>query len=168
MDKCAEVWFGKQNVLYGAFHYVLSMAPLLIGIAVGFATYKITFRIAFKEKVVRVNATTLEPETNTPNPDEPVDPNAAPSDEEIKKYNVIHYRYEYKGQTFQHQKTLPYYGDPVKAGETITIFIKAKNPDVEISGSTYQITHMIALVLAILLGCGTINVFLAIGSSFCK
>ncbi len=158
MEKCAEIWFGKEHSLYSLFHYILDFAPLILGVILGIITYKLAKKYAIRGKTMAAKITAVEDNIVV---DEM-------NGTKINKGVIVHYRYECNGQVFEHEQSILYVPQPLSVGQDFPITVSTADPSVEVPVSKVSMANILAMMAAILIGCGAINLLEEVGRTLCR
>ena len=159
MERCAEVWLGKEHTLYSFLFRLLDFLPLIIGVAAGLISFWAVKKAVIGEKSVRINGKITEITNNNQQTDE----NTAPNNFGI----TVFYQYEYNCQVFNHQKTYPFLHE-LTVGSNYPVTISASNPDKEIPTEKLSAATTVALMAAIVIGALTLRVIESIGTGICR
>ena len=158
MEKCAEIWLGKEHQMYSLLFRLLDFAPLILAIILGIITYKLAKKYAIRGKTITAKITAVEDNTEV---DEA-------NGVRIHKGVTVHYRYENNGQVFEHEQNILYVPQPLSVGQDFQITVSTTDPSVEVPASKVSMANTLAMMAAILVGCGAINLLEEVGRTLCR
>ena len=134
--------------------------PLIISIIASLVAYKLIRKRLSGNKAVEIHAKIVEVAQNA----------HTNEDGTVTKEDGqnITYQYEYNGQPFSHSLAIPYVVKPFNVGDDFRITIDANNPDVEIPVNKLAFANTMAIMAAMLIVGGLINILFSLGKLLCK
>jgi hypothetical protein len=158
MEKCAEVWLGKEHQMYLLLFQLLDFAPLILAVILGIITYKLAKRYIIHGKTITAKITSVEDNIVVDEVD----------GTKINKGVIVHYQYECNGQVFENKRSILYVPQPLSAGQDFQITVSTADPSVEIPPSKVSMASTLAMMTAVVVGCGVINVLEEVGRTLCR
>ena len=144
--------------MYSLLFRLLDFAPLILGVILGIIAYKLAKKYAIRGKTMTAKITAVEDnviadETNGT---------------KINRGVIVHYRYECNGQVFEHEQSILYVPQPLSVGQDFHITVSTADPSVEVPASKVSMANTLAMMVAILIGCGAINLLEEVGRTLCR